>query len=60
MEDNIDPDFHQNVYETSQQMAMKRHLKNSHLRGRSSTWVVTCSGIHPPRTEEAEREWKTL
>ncbi|GLD51532.1 homeodomain-interacting protein kinase 2-like protein [Lates japonicus] len=44
---------------TSQQMERERHLKNRHLRRHSSPRVETCSGLHPPRTEEVEREWKT-
>lgn len=41
--------------ETDQlQMQMERHL-----RRHSSPRVDTCSGIHPPRTKEVGREWKT-
>ena len=36
----------------------KKPLGKTHLRWNSSPRMATCSGIHPPRTEEAEQEGK--
>lgn len=33
--------------------------RERHLRRHSSPRVNTCSGLHPPRIEEVEQEWKT-
>ena len=36
----------------------KRPLGKTHLRWNSSPRMATFSGIHPPRTDEAEQEGK--
>ena len=44
---DFDPDFEET------------DLKNRHLRRHSSPRVDTYSGLHSPRIEDIEQEWKT-
>ena len=59
VEDNTDFDADFEETDGGQQMEKERHLNNRHLSRHSSPRVDTCSGLHLPRTEEVEREWKT-
>ena len=53
MEDKLNPDLDPDLYETDQSTDKEAP---EHLRSHYGPNVATCSGIIPPRTEEAEQE----